>query len=108
MRLVIPASVAYDTGSAQANPSIGDHGAPQVAGRNVSDEQGDTEEAAREQRTDRANRRTAIRHQDGVLRERRRSGGQVEVVEPQSAQGYRPARPPVPANFWPASISCPK
>jgi hypothetical protein len=50
MRLIIPASVAYDAGSAQANPSIGDHGAPQVAGRNVSDEQGDTEEAARDER----------------------------------------------------------
>jgi hypothetical protein len=47
MRLIIPASVAYDAGSAQANSSIGEHGAPQVAGRNVSDERGDTEEAGR-------------------------------------------------------------
>jgi hypothetical protein len=46
IRLIIPAGVAYDTGSAQDDPSTGDHVAPQVAGRNDSDEQGgDIEEA---------------------------------------------------------------
>jgi hypothetical protein len=44
MRLIIPAGVAYDTGSAQDDPSTGDRVAPQVAGRKDCDKPDDTEE----------------------------------------------------------------
>jgi hypothetical protein len=47
MRLIIPASVAYDIGSTQDDASTSDHVVRQVAGRNVSDDAGDTEQADR-------------------------------------------------------------
>ena len=71
----------------------------------------------REQRHDRAHGRAALRHQDGVLRERRRRDGAPALEQPVDAEGRRADGEPLsvggaaaihdPINFQPAAAPVP-